>query len=96
MRLFRLEKCQDKGKTVITLEGELAGEYVPVVEGYMKNLLAGPAPLVVRLLDVSVIDQAGINLLKCFVDHGVALQGSGVYTSFLLSRLKKPSPACRL
>lgn len=96
MRIFRLEKHQDEGKTVITLEGELAGEYVPVVEGYMKNLLSGQAPLVVRLLDVSVIDQAGINLLKCFVDHGVALQGSGVYTSFLLSRLKKPSPACKL
>ena len=96
MRLFRLEKCQDKGKTVITLEGELAGEYVPVVEGYMKNLLSGPAPLVVRLRDVSFIDQAGFNLLKCFVDHGVVLQGSGVYTSFLLSRLRKFSPACKL
>jgi anti-anti-sigma factor len=96
MRLFRLEKCQDKGKTVITLEGELAGEHVPVVEGYMKNLLTGQAPLVVCLRDVNYIDQAGINLLKCFVDHGVALQGSGVYTSFILSRLKKLSPACKL
>ena len=96
MRLFRLEKCQDKGKTVITLEGELAGEYVPVVEGYMKNLLTGQAPLVVRLVDVNFIDQAGINLLKCFVDHGVVLQGSGVYTSFILSRLRKLSPACGL
>ncbi|HVN80540.1 MAG TPA: hypothetical protein VMW38_16205 [Terriglobia bacterium] len=96
MRLFRLEKCQDKGKTIITLEGELAGEYVPVVEGYMKNLLSVQAPLVVRLLDVNFIDQAGIDLLKCFVDHGVALQGSGVYTSFILSRLRKLSPACGL
>src|SRR5512147_502116 len=95
MKLFRLEKSQDQGKTVITVEGELAGEYVPVVEGYMKNLLAGPAPLVVRLLDVNFIDQAGLNLLKCLVDHGVALQGSGVYTSFLLSRLKKLAPACK-
>jgi len=93
MRLFRLEKGQDQGKTVITLEGELAGEYVAVVEGYMKNLLSGPAPLVVRLLDVNFIDPAGIHLLKGFVDHGVALQGSGVYTSFILSRLKKLSPA---
>jgi hypothetical protein len=95
MRLFKLEKSQDKGKTVITVEGELAGEYVPVVEGYMKNLLAGPAPLVVRLLDINFIDQAGIDLLKCFVDRGVALQCSGVYTSFILSRLKKLSPACK-
>ena len=93
MRLFRLEKGQDQGKTVITLEGELAGEYVPVVEGYMKNLLGGPAPLVVRLRNVNFIDPAGIHLLKGFVDHGVSLQGSGIYTSFILARLKKPSPA---
>ena len=93
MRLFRLEKCQDQGKTVITLEGELAGEYVPVVEGYMKHLLGSPAPLVVRLRDVNFIDPAGIHLLKSFVDQGVTLLGSGVYTSFLLARLKKLSPA---
>lgn len=96
MSTFKLEQGRDRGKTVITLEGELAGEYVPVVEANMRNLLTGHAPLVFRLLNVSVIDQAGMNLLQFFVDHGVLLQGSGVYTSFILDRIKKQSPACLL
>ena len=96
MSTFKLEQSLDGEKTVIIFEGELAGEYVPVVEAYMKDLLTRYSPLVFRLLDVSIIDQTGLNLLQFFVDRGVSLQGSGVYTSFILGRIKKQSPACRL
>jgi hypothetical protein len=96
MSTFKLEKRRDRGRTVINLEGELAGEYVPVVEAYVRDLLADHAPLVFRLLNVSVIDQAGLKLLQFFVDHGVSLQGSGVYTRFMLNRIKKQSSACLL
>jgi ABC-type transporter Mla MlaB component len=88
MRTFKLEQGRDKGKIVITLEGELAGEYVPVVEAYMKNLLATHSPLVFRMQNISVIDQAGLNLLQFFVDHGVLFQGSDVSTSFRLDRTR--------
>ena len=60
------------------------------------GLQNGPHSACFPLLNVSVIDQAGMNLLRFFVDNEVLLQGSGIYTSFILDRIKKQSPTCWL
>jgi len=92
MSIFKLEQGSNRGRTVITLEGELAGEYVAVVEAYVRNLLPGHVPLVLNLQNVGIIDQAGLNLLQLLADNGVQLQGAGVYTRFVLEWIKRQSP----
>jgi hypothetical protein len=75
------------------IEGELAGEYVPIADACCTEALARGKRLVVFLGDVTTFDAAGRSLLNRLAAHGVLLRGSGVYTSYLLRELMRAARA---
>lgn len=56
--------------------------------------LASGTPVSLFLRDISVIDQAGREMLERLVRKGVRLLASGLYTSHLVQSLQRSGKAC--
>jgi hypothetical protein len=80
---------------VVNIDGELLGGDIRPVEDCCSQALDSGKPLCVFLRDVSVIDDAGRNLLRRLAEHGVRLLASGVCTSHLVKSLQRPGNAQR-
>ena len=66
---------------MVTIDGQLQGDYVRVVEDCCSQALNGGRRLRIFLRDVSAIDDAGRSLLRRLASQGARLHGSGVYLS---------------
>jgi ABC-type transporter Mla MlaB component len=88
--MFRVSKAEERSRTIVTIDGQLSGDYIAVVETCCNQALSTGKPVHLFLRDVSTIDQAGRALLCRLAAKGVRLLASGVYTSYLLQAL---SPA---
>ncbi len=75
--------------TVITLEGRLAGEYVPLVSQFCLERLTNDRPLVLFLKNVTEVDDSGHDLLRQLLVRGVRLRAAGIYTENLVEDLKR-------
>jgi hypothetical protein len=87
--IFRIDQVDGQRRSLVIIEGMLAGEYVGVAEACCNQALAGGKRLLVLLRDVATIDEAGRSLLRRLAARGVRLRGSGVYTSYLLRELTR-------
>jgi hypothetical protein len=87
--IFRIDQVDGQRRSLVIIEGKLAGEYVGVAEACCTQALASGKRLVVFLRDVTTIDEAGRSLLCRLAARGVRLRGSGVYTSYLLRELTR-------
>jgi hypothetical protein len=90
-----VSKSKDRSGTVLSIEGELYADCVPVVEECCLQALAAGRPVCLFLRDVSMIDQAGENLLRRIAAKGVRLEASGVYMSHLVKTLMRAAAKCR-
>ena len=82
-----MSQNKDRFGTVVSIDGQLVGDYVHVAEDCCSQALAGGKPVRVVLRDVSAIDEAGRDLLRRLAEKGVRLLASGVYTSHLVKCL---------
>jgi hypothetical protein len=97
MTIFRLSQTTDPlGTTIVNIDGELVGEYVPATENCCSQALSLGTPVSVFLRDVTTIDESGRNMLRRLVRKGVRLLASGVYTSHLVETLKHAALVERL
>ena len=88
MSSLKLEQQHLDGKIIIvTLDGDLAGEYVKLVECVLQGILAYRTRLVLYLSDVQTIAPSGLQLLQRLVGKGVVLRGSGLCTQHLIERM---------
>ena len=77
MAFFRLSEAKDRFGTVINIDGQLAGDCVQVIEDCCSQALSSGTPVSLFLRDVSVVDEAGRDLLSRLADQGVRLLASG-------------------
>ena len=85
--MFRLNKTDEEGATVFTVDGQLATEYVHIVEESCDSAVTKGKRVRLQLRDVSSIDEAGHALLRRLAQKGIAIRGSGIYTSYIIQDL---------
>jgi hypothetical protein len=87
--IFRINKIEGKSRTVVTIDGRLAGEYVPFAETFCKEVIASRKQVHVFLREVSAVDEAGRDLLGRLVRGGCRLYAGGAYNSHLIETLQR-------
>ena len=73
----------------MNIDGQLVGDYVQVAEVFCAHVLSSGKSVSLFLRDVSVIDEAGRNLLRRLAEQGVRLLASRVYTTHLIKSLQR-------
>jgi hypothetical protein len=85
--MIRVTKTEEQSRTIITIDGQLSGDSVAVVEACCKQAKPNGKPVELFLRDVTTVDQTGQILLSRLAAIGVRLVARGVYTSYLVQSL---------
>lgn len=85
--MIRVTKTEEQSRIVVTVDGQLSGDSITVVETCCSQAEANRKPVHLFLRDVSAVDQAGTVLLRRLAGKGVHLAASGLYTSYLVQTL---------
>jgi hypothetical protein len=85
--MFRLSKKEGAKGTVVTIDGQLSGDGIEVVEDLCNQATSKAKPVHLYLRDVSTVDRAGRSLLRRLAKKGVRIRATGVYTSYLVHTL---------
>jgi hypothetical protein len=71
----------------MTIDGQISGDYIEVVETCYKQAVLEGMPVDVFLHDVLTIDESGRALLTRLVAKGIRLVAIGIYTSHVVRDL---------
>ena len=85
--MIRVTKTDEKSQTIVTIDGQLSGDSIAVVETFCNQAKSNGKPVQLFLRDVSTVDQAGQMLLSRLAANGVVLAARGVYTSYLVQSM---------
>jgi ABC-type transporter Mla MlaB component len=85
--MFRVSKTEEESRTLIAVDGELAGDSIGAVQTCCDEAMKAGKAVDLFLRDVSTVDQAGRDLLCRLAAKGVRLRASGVYTSYMVRAL---------
>jgi hypothetical protein len=85
--MFRVSQSEERSRSVVTIDGQLSGDYIEVVKTCCDQAMATGKPVDLILRDISTIDQAGRALLRHLAASGVRLLARGVYTSYIVEAL---------
>jgi hypothetical protein len=85
--MFLVSKAEEPSLTIITVDGQLAGDSIAVVETCCDLAISAGKAVQLFLRDVPMVDQAGRALLCRLAARGVRLLARGVYTSHLVRAL---------
>lgn len=88
--MFRVGKEEEPSRTIITIDGQLSGDHIGVVETCCSQAKSKGKPVHLVLRNVSTVDLSGRALLHRLAAQGIRVCASGVYTSYLVQSL---SPA---
>ena len=91
--MIRVTKTEERLRTVVTIDGQLSGECVTIVETCCSQAESNQKPVYVFLRDVTTVDQAGTMLLRRLAAKGIRLLARGVYTSYLVQTLASDGAA---
>jgi hypothetical protein len=94
--MFRVSKTEGRSCMIVTIDGQLAGDDIEVVETCCDEAMSRGKPIQLFLRDVSTVDQAGRELLCRLAAKGIRLLASGVYTSYLVRALTGEAPGEKL
>jgi hypothetical protein len=87
--MIRVTKTEEQSGTVVTVDGQLSGDSIAVVETFCNQAKSNGKPVRLFLRDVATVDQAGQLLLSRLAAKGVRLLARGVYTSYLVESLNR-------
>jgi hypothetical protein len=90
-----ISRAEARSRTIITIDGDLSGNHIAVVETNGNQAASDEKPVKVFLRDVTTVDQAGRMLLVRLAAKGMRLIGTGVYTSYLVQALTSATRAPR-
>lgn len=93
MTNFRISQTKGCSGTVVNIDGQLVGDSVQIAKAFCSQALSSGESVCVFLRDVSVIDEAGRNLLRHLAEQGIRLLASGVYTSHIVKSLQRDAVA---
>jgi hypothetical protein len=85
--MIRVTKTEEGCRTTVTIDGEISGESIAVVETCCREAQSSGKPIHAFLRDVTTVDRAGQALLSRLASKGVSLEARGVYTSYLVQSL---------
>jgi len=88
--MIRVTRADELSRTVVTIDGQLSGDTIAIVESSCNQAKSNGRPVELFLRDVTIVDPAGRTLLSRLASQGVHLVGSGVYTSYLVQSLTVP------
>ena len=91
--MIHVTKTEERAKTIVTVDGQLSGDSIDVVETCCNQAGLAGKPVHLFLRDVSTVDQTGRMLLARLAAKGVHLAASGVYTSYLVEGVDANQPA---
>ena len=94
--MIRVTKTEKRSRTVVTIDGQLSGESVTVVETCCRQAESREKPVYVFLRDVTTVDQAGTMLLRRLAAKGIRLLARGLYTSYLVQTLASAGAAAQV
>ena len=94
--MIRVTKTEERSRTVVTIDGQLSGECVPVIETCCSQAEAKRKPIYVFLRDVTTVDQAGTMLLRRLAAKGIRLLARGIYTSYLVQTVASGGAAAQV
>jgi len=86
--MIRVMTSDGPALTTITVDGQLSGEYVEVVERSCDAARSKGKPISLFLRDVTVIGEDGKALLRRLAAKGVRLKSSGVYNSYIVQSIQ--------
>jgi hypothetical protein len=87
--MIRIMTAAEPKLITITVDGELSAEYVDTVETCVKQATAQQRPIRLFLRDVFNIDESGRTLLARLASKGVRLRAAGVYSSYIVARIRQ-------
>ena len=85
--MIRVTKTEEESLTIVTIDGELSGGSIAIVESACSQAKSIGKPVHLFLRDVTTVDQEGQMLLSRLAANGVLLAARGVYTSYLVQLL---------
>ena len=89
--MIRITTAHEPTNTTITVDGMLTGEGVQLVEISCVQALAEGRPVRLFLCDVVAIDERGRSLLRRLAGAGVDLGAKGIYSGYIVSKIKARS-----
>jgi hypothetical protein len=87
-KMIRIMTADESELTMITVDGQLTGDCIQVVETSCDQARSNGKPIWLFLRDVSVIGEDGQVLLRCLAKKGVRLKASGIYTSYIVQSIQ--------
>lgn len=89
--MLRVGQAEERWHTTVTIDGQLAGNGIGIVEACCDDAMSKGKPVLLFLRDVSAVDRAGRALLCRLAAKGIGLLAHGVYTSYLVKALGTPA-----
>ena len=90
--MIRVITADELESTTITVDGNLAGDYVDAVRTCCQQAISKGKPVRLYLRDVSLIDERGRTLLRELVKAGVGLKARGIYSSYVVDEIQSAHP----
>jgi len=93
--MIRVTKTEKRSRTVVTIDGQLSGDSVGVVETCCNQAKSNGKPVQLFLRDVTTVDQEGRSLLSRLAAGGVHMSAVGIYTCYLVEALTSRGAAAQ-
>ena len=87
--MFRVSKAEEPSGTIVTIDGQLSGDTIAVVETCCDQALSTGKTVHIYLRYVSMVDHPGRVLLSRLAARGVQMHASGVYNAYLVGGLDR-------
>ena len=90
--MIRIFTADEPSPNAIIIDGQLVAGYVDAVETCICQAMGQDRPVHLFLRDVSHIDEEGRALLSRLAAKGVELSATGLYTSHVVSEIRRELP----
>jgi hypothetical protein len=84
--VFRLRQSENPNGTSITIEGELKGEGVGIVESICREALSKNANVTVLINNITEIDAEGRSFLKRMATTKAQMRAIGIYSRYIIGK----------
>jgi hypothetical protein len=91
IRMFSVTTSEVGKRTILTIDGQLSGDYIEVVEICCNQAESEGKPIDVFLHNASTIDESGRALLARLAAKGVRLLAAGMWTPYVVRDLAAAS-----
>jgi hypothetical protein len=94
--MIRILTTNEPSANTIIVDGQLVSDYVESVETCIRQAMGQQRPVHLFLRDVSHIDEEGRALISRLAAMGVELSASGLYSSYVVSEIRREPASGRV